>query len=99
MIHWTPEGATFKVGLNFYATRWYWRVVWRWYDMPLRQVSGWYLRFSIKFSPHWIWERNPPRFVIEEYCKDYGYIVLTKEQALDIGVRETASFSTVGEAT
>ncbi len=58
MIHWTPEGQTFRPGLNLFFTRstragiWL-RVVWR---------SAWqihYFRWRQKLLPHAMFERTP----------------------------------------
>ncbi len=83
MIHWTPEGARVKVGLNFYATKWWVRVVWRWYDAPSMKTSGWYLRFRLTMKPHWIYEKHAPTSVIDSYLFNTDQMLVTREQALD----------------
>ena len=86
MIHWTPEGYYLRVGLNLYATKWWLRLAWYWYEPATYKASGWYIRFRSSPKPHWIYKKVEPVSVIENYLFETNQMLVSGKVAREKGL-------------
>lgn len=89
MIHYTPEHAHFKIGLNFcFAPRGF-RVTWAWYDFATRNAVKYRFRLRIGKGNNFMWEVN--RFnVIAAYLAAHDFELVNREVLQDLKDFENA---------
>ena len=56
MIHYRPEGAFIKLGLNFSGAPGGFRLLWVWYNFANHKATTYHLRVRLHMAPRIIWE-------------------------------------------
>jgi hypothetical protein len=86
VIHWTPEGYSFRTGLNWYINwkvkRFWFRLVWVSVDLSSYKAKSYYFRFRPFLWP-WIILDTSSWDIIENYCFCKGLHVITREDFMD----------------
>ena len=86
MIHYTPEGAFIKLGLNFSFTPGGFRVMWAWYDFATHNAVTYRLRIRL-FKPQFMWAVN--RFnVIHAHLARHDLELVNREVLNDLKAAE-----------
>lgn len=86
MIHYTPEGAFIKLGLNFAFTPGGFRLLWAWYNFATHEAVTYRLR--LRFGRSWfMWAVN--RFnVINAYMQRHDLELVNREVLADMKAME-----------
>ena len=88
MIHYTPEGAFTKLGLNFSFTPGGFRIMWAWYDFATHNAVTYRLRLRL-WRPQFMWVVN--RFnVIEQHLMRHELVLVNREVLFDLKAVEEA---------
>ena len=92
MIHYTPEGAYIKLGLNFSRTPGGFRLLWAWYNFASHEAVTYRLRLKIFGQPTFMWAVN--RFnVIDAHLNRHGLELVNREVLEDLKAMELADMS------
>ena len=87
MIHYTPEGAFIKLGLNFSFTPGGFRVMWAWYDFATHNAVTYRFRLRIGRGQNFMWAVN--RFnVIDAHLMRHGLELVQSEILQDLKAME-----------
>jgi len=87
MIHYTPEGAFIKLGLNFSFTPGGFRLAWAWYDFATHNAVTYRFRLRINKRPNFIWVVN--RFnVIDAHLMRHDLELVHREVLQDLRALE-----------
>lgn len=88
MIHYTPEGAYIKLGLNFAFTPGGFRIMWAWYDFATHNAVTYRFRLRL-WRPQIMWEVN--RFnVIEQHLMRHDLELVNREVLTDLKAVEAS---------
>ncbi len=79
MIHWTPEGHIYKLGLNFFICSGWFRVVLCWASIEKKEVYTTYFRFRWSKQFKFFYSKNKSN-IIEDYCFINDLYLFTREQ-------------------
>lgn len=89
MIHYTPEGAFIKLGLNFSFTPGGFRIMWAWYDFATHNAVTYRFRLRIGKGQNFIWSVN--RFnVISDHLMRHDLELVQREVLHDLRSVEAA---------
>jgi len=87
MIHYTPEGAHIKLGLNFSLAPGGFRLLWAWYDFATHKATTYRLRLRWHMAPRIIWETKTWS-VIDSYLMVHDLELVQKEVLEDLRAEE-----------
>ena len=81
MLHWTPESHELKLGINFYITKKYFRLIFIWITLPL-EIKEIYFRFRFFLSPHIIYRKqNKTQIdIVNDYLFERDLYIRTREE-------------------
>ena len=82
MLHWTPECCTPSIGLNVYVTKWWFRLIWVWYDVATTSCTSRY--FRLRLFPFKLFISKNTYDVVENKIAMYRLTVITREQRQDL---------------
>lgn len=86
MIHYTPEGAYIKLGLNFAFTPGGFRIAWAWYDFATHNAVTYRFRLRL-WHPQVMWSIN--RFnVIDAHLARHDLELVSREVLNDLKAME-----------
>lgn len=89
MIHYTPEGRTIKLGLNFSRAPGGFRMMWAWYDFAGNMATTYRLRVRLHMAPRILWEAKKWS-VIDSYLMVHDLELVQKEVLEDLNATEAA---------
>lgn len=89
MIHYTPEGAHIKLGLNFSEERGGFRLLWAWYNFGTHKATTYRLRVRLHMAPRIMWETKTWS-VIDSYLMVHDLELVHKEVLEDLNATEAA---------
>ena len=83
MIHYTPEGAYLKLGLNFRFAQGGFLFVWAWYSIARHELITYRFRLRIHISPIFIYTRSRCN-VIDAYARANDMELVNREVLYDL---------------